>query len=358
MKSESAKKLRPIRWEKGVLFLLEQRLLPFREKWVKCDTVEKTAKAIEEMTVRGAPAIGITAAYGVAVGAGRFKGGSPKAFRSTVEKAIERLKRTRPTAVNLFWALDRMGRKLNEVAPLSVEAQKKMLERESVTIHREDEALCGKLGHYGSELLSECQNVLTHCNTGALATGGDGTALAAITTAARRNRKLHVWVDETRPYLQGARLTAYEVAHAGLRFHLITDNMSADLMKRGKVDAVIVGADRIVANGDTANKIGTYALAVLAKAHGIPFYVSAPTTTLDLTKTDGSKIIIEQRNPREVTHPQGVAIAKAEWPVHNPAFDVTPGKLISAIVLETGVCRKPYRKSLGAALASLKRKGS
>jgi methylthioribose-1-phosphate isomerase len=187
-----------------------------------------------------------------------------------------------------------------------------------------------------------------------LATGGEGTALAAITTAARTNRKLHVWVDETRPYLQGARLTAFEVDHAGIDFHLITDNMSASLMREGKVDAVIVGADRIVANGDTANKIGTYALAVLAKAHRIPFYVSAPTTTLDLTKKTGKEIVIEQRNPREVTHPQGYPIAKENYPVFNPAFDVTPGGLITAIVLETGVCRAPYNHSLKAALVKAK----
>jgi methylthioribose-1-phosphate isomerase len=214
----------------------------------------------------------------------------------------------------------------------------------------EDEALCNCLGENGAKLLVKVKNVLTHCNTGALATGGDGTALAAITHAARKNKKLHVWVDETRPYLQGARLTAYEVAHAGIDFHLITDNMAASLMRQKKVDAIIVGADRIVANGDTANKIGTYALAVMAKAHRIPFYVSAPTTTLDLSKKTGNEIEIEQRNPKEVTHPQGIAIAKESYPVYNPAFDVTPGNLITAIVLETGICRGPYQRSLRQAL--------
>ena len=346
------KKLRPIRWERSRLLLLEQRLLPFKEVWVRCDSVEMVAMAIEDMTVRGAPAIGITAAYGVALGAVRSRAKTSQAFKKEIERAIGRLRKTRPTAVNLFWALDRMGQKLGAMKDLAVAEQKRLLEKEAVQIHRDDEALCSRLGHYGAKLLKKSRNVLTHCNTGALATGGDGTALAAITHAARKNKKLHVWVDETRPYLQGARLTAYEVAHAGIDFHLITDNMSASLMKAGKVDAVIVGADRIVANGDTANKIGTYALAVLAKAHGIPFYVSAPTTTLDLTMKTGREIVIEQRNSKEVTHPQGIAIAKAEYPVYNPAFDVTPGKLITAIIMENGICRAPYQRSLRKALAS------
>ncbi|HJT25645.1 MAG TPA: S-methyl-5-thioribose-1-phosphate isomerase [bacterium] len=346
--------LRPIRWKKGVLYLLEQRLLPFKEVWVKCDTVEKVARAIEDMTVRGAPAIGITAAYGVAVAALHSKAKTPVAFKKDMEKAIARLRKTRPTAVNLFWALDRMQGQVEKMRGGVPFDQAHWLEREAVQIHKEDEALCGLLGKYGAQLLSGCRNVLTHCNTGALATGGDGTALSAITTAAKKNRKLHVWVDETRPYLQGARLTAYEVAHARIPFHLITDNMSASLMKQGKVDAIIVGADRIVANGDTANKIGTYSLAVMAKAHGIPFYVSAPTTTLDLTKKTGKEIVIEQRSSREVTHPQGYPIAKEDYPVYNPAFDVTPGELITAIVLETGICRAPYTRSLEAALIRAK----
>ena len=345
------KKLRPIRWLRGVLYLLEQRLLPFKEKWVRCQTVEQVARAIEDMTVRGAPAIGITAAYGVAVAGFRSRVVSPARFKKEIEKSIGRLRKTRPTAVNLFWALDRMRKKLEKIKDTPVVFQKKELEKEAIAIHREDEALCTRLGKYGARLLSGCENVLTHCNTGAFATGGDGTALAGIKEAAFKNKKLHVWVDETRPYLQGARLTAFEVDHAGIDFHLITDNMSAALMKDGKVDAVIVGADRIVANGDTANKIGTYALAVLAKAHGIPFYVSAPSTTLDLSKKTGKEIVIEQRSSREVTHPQGFAIAKENYPVYNPAFDVTPGKLITAIVLESGICRPSYQTSLKAALA-------
>jgi len=348
--------VRPIRWGRGELLLLEQKALPFKEEWVRCDTVEKVAKAIESMTVRGAPAIGITAAYGVALAGSKVKAGTFPAFRREVEKSIRRLGRTRPTAVNLFWALDRMGVKLRELAGLPPKARAAALEREALAIHREDEALCRSLGRHGSRLLKGRRNILTHCNTGSLATGGEGTALAAITQAARKDPRVHVWVDETRPYLQGARLTAYEVARAGIPFHLITDNMSASLMADGKVDAVIVGADRITANGDTANKIGTYALAVLAKAHGIPFYVSAPTTTLDLSKKDGRQIVIEQRDPREVTHPQGSAVTRGDYPVHNPAFDVTPGELVTAIVLETGVCRPPYKRSLNKALRLAGRK--
>ncbi len=342
--------LKPIRWKNGILYLLEQRLLPFKEVWVKCDTVEKTAKAIEDMTVRGAPAIGVTAAYGVAVGAKNAKTNSAQVFVNQVEKGIARLRKTRPTAVNLFWALDRMRELLMENGGKPVGFQKKAIEREALAIHREDEILCQKLGRFGADALRGRAQIMTHCNTGALATGGQGTALAGILEAYRRNKKVHVWVDETRPYLQGARLTAFELAHAKVPFHLITDNMSAFVMKQGKVDAVIVGADRIVANGDTANKIGTYSLAVLAKAHGIPFFISAPTTTLDLTKKTGEEIVIEQRGSREVTHPQGYPIAKEEYPVYNPAFDVTPGKLITGIVMETGICRPPYTTSLRLAL--------
>jgi methylthioribose-1-phosphate isomerase len=343
--------LRPIRWKSGVLYLLEQRLLPLKEKWVKCDSVEKVARAIEEMTVRGAPAIGITAAYGVAVAAKASRQKTPAAFQKEMEKAVARLRKTRPTAVNLFWALNRVGKKLNDLAKEPVARQKKALEQEAVLIHQEDEKLCDQLGRWGARALRGKNNILTHCNTGALATGGEGTALAAITHSARKNKKLHVWVDETRPYLQGARLTAYEVAHAGIPFHLITDNMAAALMRQGKVDAIIVGADRIVANGDTANKIGTYGLAVLAKEHRIPFYVSAPTTTLDLAKKTGNEIVIEERSSLEVTHPQGHAITRADYPVFNPAFDVTPGALIGGIILERGIVYPPYEKNLKKALA-------
>ncbi len=348
--------LRPIRWKGGDLYLLEQRLLPWKERWVRCDTVKKVARAIEEMTVRGAPAIGIAAAYGVALAAQKNRAKSFTAFQKIVHRAISRLGKTRPTAVNLFQTLRQMSEKLKALGSAPVPEIARELEQEAILIHRQDEELCSRLGRNGAGLLAGCRNVLTHCNTGALATGGQGTAFAAILQASRKNRKLHLWVDETRPYLQGARLTAYEAAQARIPFHLITDNMAGYLMGQKKIDAVIVGAERIVANGDTANKIGTYALAVLARAHGVPFYVSAPTTTLDLGKKTGSEIIIEQRDGMEVTHPRGMAMTRKDYPVYNPAFDVTPGKLISAIVLETGVCGPPYEKSLRAAL-DFKKKG-
>jgi methylthioribose-1-phosphate isomerase len=346
-------KLNPIRWKSGTLFLLEQRRLPLEEKWVRCDSAEKVARAIEEMTVRGAPAIGITAAYGVAVAAKRSRQSKPALFQKEIQAAIARLRKTRPTAVNLFWALNRMEEKLKTILLKPVSSQRVQLEQEAVLIHQEDRKLCDQLGKWGARALKGSRNILTHCNTGALATGGAGTALAAITELARKNKKVHVWVDETRPYLQGARLTAFEMAHAGISFHLITDNMAAALMGQGKVDAIIVGADRIVANGDTANKIGTYGLAVLAKAHGIPFYVSAPSTTLDLAKKTGKEIVIEERSSREVTHPQGIAITREDYPVFNPAFDVTPGRLIRGIILENGVVRAPYESGLKKALKSL-----
>lgn len=340
------KNLSPIRWKKGTLYLLEQKKIPFREIWVKCDTVEKIARAIEDMTVRGAPAIGVTAGYGVAIAAYNNRNCSIQKFQMNVEKAIERLWKTRPTAVNLFWALERMRNKLHSLDGKSIVNQISSLELEAIRIHQEDRKLCKRLGKFGATLLLNCRNLLTHCNAGALATGGTGTAIAAITEAAKKCKKLHVWVDETRPYLQGARLTAFEMAHAEIDFHLITDNMAAFVMKQNKVDAVLVGADRIAANGDTANKIGTYGLAILAKEHKIPFYVFAPTTTLDLTKKNGDKIVIEERNSREVTHPQGFPITREDYPVYNPAFDITPGKLITAIVLDSGICRPPYSKTL------------
>jgi methylthioribose-1-phosphate isomerase len=348
--------LRAVKWDRKSVLLIDQRLLPFEEKWLVCDTVEKVARAIEDMVVRGAPAIGVTAAYGVAVGARRAKRLAPPAFERSVGADIKRLRRTRPTAVNLFWALDAMERALKGTRGMPSDDRASFFEHEAKRIHLEDEALCAGMGSFGSALLSKHKNILTHCNTGALATGGDGTALAAILYAAKKNPRLHVWVDETRPYLQGARLTAYELHRAGVPFHIITDNMAASLMKDGKVDAIIVGADRIAANGDTANKIGTYSLAVLAKAHQIPFYIAAPTSTFDLTIADGAGIPIEQRDPAEVTHPRGLALTRRDFPVFNPSFDVTPGNLIAGIVCEKGVCRAPYRSSLRKALKS--REGS
>ncbi len=344
------KPLRAVRWDGKSVFLIDQRLLPFKEVWWKCGDVERVARGIEEMAVRGAPAIGITAAYGVALAGRKARKASPGVFENTVSRAVKRLRRTRPTAVNLFWALDRMTRALRETRGLESALRAGVLEMEAREIHREDERLCERMGVAGARCLVRCRNVLTHCNTGALATGGEGTALSAILHAARKNPRLHVWVDETRPYLQGARLTAYELHCAGVPYHILTDNMAASLMADGRVDAVLTGADRIAANGDTANKIGTYSLAVLARAHRVPFYVVAPTTTFDLTLPHGGKIRIEQRDPAEVTTPRGLPLTRADFPATNPSFDVTPGKLVTAIVCETGVCRAPFGSSLRWAL--------
>jgi methylthioribose-1-phosphate isomerase len=342
--------LRAVKWNGKSVLLIDQRLLPFQEKWLSCSTVEKVARGIEDMVVRGAPAIGVTAAYGVALSAVGCRKLSPAAFEKQVSADILRLRRTRPTAVNLFWALDAMERALKGTRGMPSGDRALLLEHEARRIHSEDEELCARMGTFGARLLSKCTNVLTHCNTGALATGGDGTALAGILYAARVNPKLHVWVDETRPYLQGARLTAFELHHAKVPFHIITDNMAASLMGAGQVDAVIVGADRIAANGDTANKIGTYSLAVLAKAHKIPFYIAAPTSTFDLSIPSGKGIPIEQRSALEVTHPRGLALTRKDFPVFNPSFDVTPGKLIAGIICEKGICRAPYGMSLRRAL--------
>lgn len=348
--------LRAVKWDGKAVLLIDQRLLPFTEKWLRCATVEQVARGIEDMVVRGAPAIGVTAAYGVALSARLSQRLSAPAFEKKVADDILRLRKTRPTAVNLFWALDAMNRALKGTKGMPSGDRAAFMEHEAIRIHKEDESLCDRMGDHGARLLAKCKNVLTHCNTGALATGGDGTALSAILHAFRKNKRLHVWVDETRPFLQGARLTAFELHHSRVPFHLITDNMAASVMAAGKVDAIIVGADRIAANGDTANKIGTYSLAVLAKAHKIPFYIAAPTSTFDLSLAHGGKIPIEERDGAEVTTPRGLALTRKDFPVFNPSFDVTPGKLIAGIVCEAGVCRPPYGVSLRRALGHRNKK--
>lgn len=304
----------------------------------------ETARAITEMKVRGAPAIGIAAAYGAALEAFRVRKKPPAIRFQAMEKAFSVLAASRPTAVNLFWALERMRRlwRRTRTHPRFFV----FMENEARRIHAEDRRLCEKIGRFGAPLLKGCKNVLTHCNTGALATGGEGTALSVILHAARKNPKLHVWVDETRPYLQGGRLTAYELACAGVSFHIVTDSTAGALMAAGKVDAVIVGADRITRNGDTANKIGTYALALMAKFHDIPFYVAAPSTTVDLSLRDGSSIPMEERSPREILEVFGRPWTRPDYPAFHQPFDVTPARLISAVVCEKGVLKPPYRKTL------------
>jgi methylthioribose-1-phosphate isomerase len=344
--------LSPLRWQDGVLKLLDQRLLPREEKWVECADYRAVARAIKEMVVRGAPAIGCAAAYGVALGA---RHGEP------LDKVLAVLRGTRPTAVNLFWALDRMARTAMRLANVSGPhriggdetpmTQKPewidALEREAVKIHEEDIASCIAIGEHGASLLPE-GTVLTHCNAGALATGGYGTALGVVRAAHQQGRKIRVFADETRPFLQGARLTAWELLKSGIDVTVITDNMAGHLMSRGEIQSVIVGADRIAANGDTANKIGTYAVALLAREHRLPFYVAAPRSTIDRAIPTGAQIPIEERDPREVTHIYDMALVPGGVPVRNPSFDVTPAHLIAAIITEAGVARPPYGASISA----------
>jgi methylthioribose-1-phosphate isomerase len=331
--------LSPIRYdhENGVVSLLDQRLLPEQEVWIDCRTVEEVARAIKDMVVRGAPAIGVTAAYGMAIA---DRTGVPK------EQAAAILRQTRPTAVNLFWAIDKMLSSAPPVDPLHLQLTGMTLpEVRARSLHMLDILMCVKIGENGAPLLPQ-GGVLTHCNAGALATGGYGTALGVIRTAHKQKRGIHVFADETRPFLQGARLTAWELQKSGIDVTLITDNMAAHMMQRGEIQSVIVGADRIAANGDTANKIGTYGLALLARAHDIPFFVAAPMSTVDLSTPNGRHIPIEERDAREVTHVGERQLAPAGVKVRNPAFDVTPAALIAAIITNVGVARAPYEESL------------
>ncbi len=327
--------------------LLDQRLLPGEERYLRLAGTEEVARAIETLAVRGAPAIGVTAAMAIAVALAR----APDAeLRATLERDSARLARTRPTAVNLAWALARMAGELHArldagAAPSDVRRHARALAQR---IHDDDVASCRAIGDAGAALLPPRARVLTHCNAGALATAGYGTALGVIRSAARDGRLAHVLAQETRPFLQGARLTTWELARDDIPVSLLTDGMGGAMMARGEVDAVVVGADRIAANGDVANKIGTYTLAVLAQAHGVPFYVAAPLSTLDLDTPSGKEIPIEQRSSEEVTHIAGVAIAPAGVTALHPAFDVTPATLVTAIVTERGVVRPPYGPALAA----------
>jgi methylthioribose-1-phosphate isomerase len=334
--------LSPLRYDmnQGVLELLDQRLLPNREEWVACRTVEEVARAIRDMVVRGAPAIGCAAAYGIAIAE---RTGMPLA------EAAELLRATRPTAVNLFWAIESML-KLRSLQTTAGIARELGLGFGARQLHMMDILMCKRIGDFGAPLLPQ-GGVLTHCNAGALATGGYGTALGVIRSAHREKRGIKVFAGETRPFLQGARLTAWELLKSGIEVTLITDNMAAHMMQRGEIQSVIVGADRIAANGDTANKIGTYGLALLARAHDLPFFVAAPMSTLDMKTPNGRHIPIEERDAREVTHFHDNPVAAAGAQVRNPAFDVTPASLITAIITNLGVARAPYDESL-AELAS------
>jgi methylthioribose-1-phosphate isomerase len=340
-----------IAWQEDDIVMVDQRKLPAVEIYVTCKTVNDVAKAIRNMIIRGAPAIGVCAAMGLALGAKRSKATGTKQFTTEFQRNCELLAATRPTAVNLFWAIERMKQAFAEgaLAGESVEQLQTRLRVAADRIHDEDIANCRAIGAHGAALVPAEACILTHCNAGALATAGYGTALGVIRGAVEAGRKVRVLADETRPFLQGARLTAWELVKDGIDTTVITDNMAGAIMRAGDIDLVVVGADRIAANGDTANKIGTYTVAVLAKEHGIPFYVAAPWSTIDLSTKDGSAIPIEERNPREVTHVGSNQLAPEGAHIRNPSFDVTPAKYITAIITERGVYRAPFSESLADA---------
>lgn len=341
--------IKTVEWTNEGVRMLDQRLLPTEEKYLMLRSYEEIADAIKKMVVRGAPAIGVSAAMGLALGASQSVGTSVADLEYDFKFMCKVMEATRPTAVNLFWAVERM-----RVALLKAKADtkdvseiKKRLEQEALAIFNEDIASNRALGKFGGELIADGATVLTHCNAGALATAGDyGTALGVIRGAIDAGKRVAVIADETRPFLQGARLTAWELAQDNIPVTVITDNMAGHVMKQGKVDCVVVGADRIAANGDAANKIGTYMVAVLAKQHHIPFYVAAPISTVDLATPTGEEIPIEQRNAREVTHLGGQQLVPDGVNVDNPAFDVTPNEFIAAIITDRGVARAPYSESL------------
>ena len=337
-----------LRWSNGRLELLDQRALPSRVAYLPYDSARAVAEGIRDMVVRGAPAIGCAAAYGIALEAQRLQQAAAGEFAAGLARAHETLAASRPTAVNLFWALARMRRKQETLAGAAAPAAAAALLEEAHAIRDEDVRLNRAMGEHGAALLADGARVLTHCNAGALATAGHGTALGVIRSAIAAGKTISVFADETRPFLQGARLTAWELAQDGIPATLIADNAAGYLMSRNEIDAVIVGADRVAANGDVANKIGTYTVATMARAHGIPFYVAAPLSTIDLSTPNGDGIPIEQRNGREMTHLGSIRLTPEGASVWNPAFDVTPHELVAGIITEKGIARAPYSESLRA----------
>lgn len=347
--------MRPLDWREGKLLLLDQRILPHREEWVSCGSAREVADAIGAMVVRGAPAIGVAAAFGLALEA---LVSDPSRAEARIREAAAVLRESRPTAVNLRWALDRMLAILDRFREEPARLGEAMLS-EAHAIHAEDLEANRAIGRFGATLLGQGGTVLTHCNAGALATSGYGTALGVVRAACEEGKRISVYADETRPFLQGARLTAWELQQDGIDVTLITDNMSGHFFQQKKFDAVIVGADRIARNGDAANKIGTYTLAVLASAHRVPFYVAAPVSTIDPACASGAEIPIEERSAREVTHATGtdaegelrtISLAPEGISVRHPAFDVTPANLITAIITDRGILRAPYEESIAAVL--------
>ena len=339
--------IKTIEWTDSGVRFIDQTKLPTEERYVTCATYEEVARAIKTMIVRGAPAIGVAAAMGIALGARDAEGDHVSELRRRFDEICEAMAETRPTAVNLFWAIRRMQQRFESLSELPVARIRQELIAEAQRIYVEDLAVNEAMGKHGATLLPASGNVLTHCNAGALATaGGYGTALGVIRAAVEAGKKIAVYADETRPFLQGSRLTAWELMKDGIQTTVISDNMAGSMMRQGKIQTVVVGADRIAANGDVANKIGTYSVAVLAKENNIPFYVAAPWSTIDMETPTGDKIPIEQRSAREVTHVGPTQIAPDGVRVENPAFDVTPARYVGAIITERGIARAPYEDSL------------
>jgi len=338
--------IKTITWKNNSVILIDQKVLPVTERYVTCRSYQEIISAIKDLTVRGAPAIGVAAAMGAVLGALRFPSLPPEKFRRKFIAICDEIARARPTARNLFWALERMKKRLDQAIHLGQRSLVKELIDEAKSIYAEDIEANRQMGKHGRMLLAGGDNILTHCNAGALATAGYGTALGVIRAAHKQGKKLHIYVDETRPVLQGARLTAWELKKEKIPATLITDSMAGFLMQQGKIDKVLVGADRIAANGDTANKIGTYSLAVLAAVHRIPFYVAAPLSTIDVSLKTGAAIPIEERKSEEITCLGRMRVAPEGIKVYNPAFDITPVEYITAIITEKGIIRKPYRISI------------
>jgi methylthioribose-1-phosphate isomerase len=337
-----------IDWQDDVIVMVDQRKLPAQELYVRCRTPQEVARAIRTMVVRGAPAIGVAAAMGIALGVRRSKAKGTAQLAVDFQKICQMMAATRPTAVNLFWAIDRMKRAFADGAQAgeSPEELAVRLEREARNIHDEDVSNCRAMGRHGAVVVPDGARILTHCNAGALATAGYGSALGVIRAAVEQGKRVAVVADETRPFLQGARLTAWELVRDGIETTVITESMAGPLMKEGAIDLVIVGADRIAANGDVANKIGTYTVAVLAREHGIPFYVAAPLSTIDLSTPDGQHIPIEERDRREVSHFGTARVTPEGALIRNPAFDVTPHRYIAGIITERGIFLPPYAETL------------
>jgi methylthioribose-1-phosphate isomerase len=337
------------------IVMVDQRKLPAQEIYVRCRTAPEVAKAIRTMVIRGAPAIGVAAAYGIALGVRRSSAKGTRQLAVDFQKTCDMMAATRPTAVNLFWAIDRMKRAFAEGAQAgeSPDELTARMDREARAIHDEDVASCRAMGAFGAEMVPDGARVLTHCNAGALATAGYGSALGVIRAAVEQGKRIAVFADETRPFLQGARLTAWELVRDGINTTVITESMAGPLMRAGEIDVVVVGADRIAANGDTANKIGTYTVAVLAHEHKIPFYVAAPLSTIDLSTPDGDHIPIEERDQREVSHLGSSRLTPVGAKIRNPAFDVTPHRYIAGIITERGILRPPYSTSLKQAFSAI-----